>query len=867
MAKSGGRSLANSGDKGSSKPRTKKRSCQTRCVNRSKASLSEAILDNSSYAIIATDTDGIITSFNQAATKLLGYNAQELVGKHNPGIFHDPGEVVARSQQLSEQFGHTIEPGFETFIAKTTHGLGNEDEWTYVHKSGRKFPVTLSITSIRNAQGEVTGYLGIAKDISDQKQNQLRLAESEEKFRSLSASAPIGIYLTNESGACTFVNQTWCDLAGMNEKDALGFGWANALHPEDRERVSKAWESFSKDNGTFLEEYRFLRNDGSIVWLNGRATAVLDQSGHCTGYVGTIEDITSRLKNQIEISNQKERLRVTLQSIGDAVITTDLKGTVEYLNPCAEFMTGWASEEAEGEHVREVFDLMDEVTKRVHTNPIEKCLEVENIVGMGEQSVLISRDGTEYAIEGTASPIRDELGRLLGGVLVFSDVTEQRNFAKEIKYQAAHDALTDAYNRQSFEDLVETAFSNKGKGTNPDSVLYIDLDRFKLVNDTCGHAAGDLVLQKVVEILNDNVRSTDVVARIGGDEFAILLYNCPQDRAFTIAQSICNEVSSHRFNTGDCTHRIGASIGLVPIEDHWDNYVGVLQAADSACYVAKESGRNRVHVHQKEEDGIHQEQSGWASRIESALDENRFVLHAQRIAPNANRKHENHYEVLIRMIDEEGDLVFPGAFIPPAERFHLIGKIDRWVFDTVLSTLNQLKKEKSPLPRLFMNLSGRSFNDPQIRDYIESQIGKNKDLAKNICLEITETVALSNIEQTVPFMKRMRKLGVKFALDDFGSGVSSFAYLKNLPADLLKIDGEFVKGISKHPVDHMAVRHMIEYAEVLGLESIAEFVEDESTRESLESIGVDYLQGYLIHRPEPLENVIEAYKASFKQSA
>ncbi len=553
-------------------------------------------------------------------------------------------------------------------------------------------------------------------------------------------------------------------------------------------------------------------------------------------------------------STQHELLRVTMASIGDAVITTDAQLRVTWLNPVAERLTGWLADEADGLPVEQVFRIVHEQSRVVAPNPAVRCLQTGEVTGLADQTVLVSRHGREYGIQDSAAPIRHEDGTVLGAVLVFHDVSEQRRISGEMTWRATHDVLTNLFNRAEFEIRLRHVLRLAHEESSEHALLYIDLDQFKLVNDACGHAVGDHLLQQVSQLLNSVVRASDTLARLGGDEFAVILEYCELDQAIRVAQNICDHMDGFRFMHEERRFRVGASIGLVPIDRHWPSVAAIQQVADTACYAAKEAGRNRVHVWSESDANLQARQfeMHWTERIERALDEGGFELFAQRIRPLERDEIGLRAEILLRMRNADGSHALPGAFLPAAERFQLASRIDRWVLRTTLTWLAALPRLEEVLS-LSVNLSGQSVGDRAFHHWALALLHEaSPAIRMRLCLEITETAAVTNLTDAAQFIAAVRAAGVKVALDDFGAGASSFGYLKNLPVDELKIDGQFIRGLTSDPLDDVAVRFFTEVARVRDIRTVAEFVEQACILERLKAIGVDYAQGYLIHRPEPL---------------
>ncbi|MBI3570967.1 MAG: EAL domain-containing protein [Gammaproteobacteria bacterium] len=554
--------------------------------------------------------------------------------------------------------------------------------------------------------------------------------------------------------------------------------------------------------------------------------------------------------------HEKELAEVTLHSIGDAVITTDAGGRIEYMNPIAETLTGWNTSESKGRPLIEVFRIVDGVTRAAQINPVEKCLREDRIVGLENNTVLISRDGLERVIEDSAAPVRDRAGKIVGAVMVFYDVTLMRNSPHLLSYQATHDALTGLINRREFERQL-TRLVESAKTDNQHHVLfYMDLDQFKIINDTCGHIAGDKLLRQLTFLLNKRVRDTDTIARLGGDEFGVLLESCPMEQALQLANDLIRIIHDFRFVWEDATLEIGVSIGVVPITPETTSPVELLSQADAACYAAKDKGRNRVQVYQPKDAEILQRhgEMQWVPRIRHALEENRFVLYCHKILPLRENPDGHYYcETLLRMLDESGAVVPPMAFLPAAERYDLMPAIDRWVVREALKIFGKHCRDNPTVKmNCFINLSGATLSDEHMADYIREQLEVHGMRPETVCFEITETAAVAHFDTAVVFMQKLKKLGCRFALDDFGSGMSSFGYLKNLPVDYLKIAGTFVCNIAINPTDYTMVDAINRVGHVMGIKTIAEFVKDDAILEKLRELGVDYAQGFGIAMPGPM---------------
>ena len=570
------------------------------------------------------------------------------------------------------------------------------------------------------------------------------------------------------------------------------------------------------------------------------------------------ERIQAIQNSERALFEEKERALVTLHSIGDGVITTDDGGRVELMNPVAERLTGWQSSEAAGRHLTEVFVIHNEVTGQAVEDPVSKCLRLDKVVGLANHTVLVSKDGSQYPIEDSAAPIRDRRGNILGAVLVFHDVSGARAMARQMAYQARHDALTGLVNRSEFERRLERALFTAREEGRHHALCYLDLDQFKIVNDTCGHFAGDELLRQLANLLKTKVRESDTLARLGGDEFGVLLENCPMKRVSEIAEGIRQSVKSFRFEWEDQVFEIGVSIGVVPINQKSESMAAVLSAADVACYIAKEQGRNRIHIG-REGDEEHERRYGemqLAARITSAIDKGAFEIFYQRIISLDQNPTHQHLELLVRMTSEKEGLINPMGFIPAAERFHLMPQIDRWV---VSETLDFIERNAAGLDDtvLAVNLSGQSLADEDFLHFVVTRLRERGIPAGRLCFEITETAAIANLQQATRFIDELKVCGCSFSLDDFGSGLSSFAYLKNLNVDYLKIDGAFVKDMLENETDAAMVEAINQIGHIMGLRTIAEYVENEALLEAIRKLGVDFAQGYGIHRPEPLTHFLD----------
>jgi diguanylate cyclase len=759
---------------------------------------------------------------------------------------HCHPEDLVRAEALLQDHFRTPNSHFECEM-RMRHRQGH---WVWVMSRGRVLGWS--------ADQEPQWMFGTHEDISTRKAQEEALHKTTVFLDKVGRVAGVGGWALDVRSHSIVWSDETCRLHGVEPGYVPTLEEALAFYPPvARQTVQEALASAMATGVGFDVEVPFQPRRGEALWV--RAVGEIERQGDAiVRIVGAFQDVTQTHNLVSNLADQHALLSVTLQSIGDAVITTDAKGLVTWLNPVAERMTGWLMHEAQGRELAQVFHILNEETRQPAISPVEVCLKDGAVVGLAHHTVLMSRDGTEYGIEDSAAPIRNDLGAILGAVLVFHDVTEQRRLSGEMSYRATHDALTQLVNRAECETRMRRLLQKSQEDGSEHALLYIDLDQFKLVNDACGHAVGDQLLQQVARLFEAAVRDRDTLARMGGDEFSAVLEHCSAEQAIRVAQQICDRMDEFRFTHDGRRFRIGASIGLVPIDRRWTNTEAIFQAADTACYAAKEAGRNRVHVWYDTDQALrarHGEMQ-WTTRIEQALDEDRFVLFAQRICP-AHPTHEGlHAEILLRMRGEDGELIAPGAFLPAAERFHLASRIDRWVLKHAVAWL-KAQPSLEGVYNISVNLSGQSIGDRAFHRWaMEMLHDAGAAVCQRLCLEVTETSAVTNLADAGLFIEQVRALGLRVALDDFGAGASSFGYLKTLKVDYLKIDGQYVRDLVDDPLDDAAVRCFIDVAKLMGLQTVAEFVDKPEVLERLQAIGADYVQGYLLHKPAALDTLL-----------
>jgi diguanylate cyclase (GGDEF)-like protein/PAS domain S-box-containing protein len=684
-----------------------------------------------------------------------------------------------------------------------------------------------------------------------------RLADMQERQEMALPCANDGLWDYDAQTNHTWFSPRWKGMLGFAENDIITSpDWHRMVHPEDLARVSASMRDHIAGKTPMFESvHRLKHTDGEWRWVVGRACARVDDQGRLRRLIGVELDITERKLYEEALFREKESAQITLQSIGDGVITCDEHGRVEYLNPVAEELTGWRLEDSLGRTIDEIFRAFHEETCEPLENPLAVAVRRIRSIKSVRPMLLIRKDGNELYIESTASPIRDGSGTVTGGVLVFHDVSESRELNRRLSYHASHDVLTGLVNRREFETRLERALKSAKARETSYALCYIDIDQFKIVNDTCGHSAGDALLGQVGALLKSKVRWRDTLARLGGDEFGVLLESCSLEEALRTAETLRESIRNFRYTWEDRTFRLGASIGVVPITAENEDVASVLSAADSACGAAKESGRNRVHCFEENDIDLmrRRREMQWAARINNALEESRFELFRMTILPLQQEDAGEHFELLLRMRDESGKIVAPDQFIAAAERYGITPSIDRWVIDSAFRWLVSEADERRRLTMCSINLSGQSLGDDKFLPFVIEQFHRSGIDGSKICFEITETAAIANFSQASRFIQALKELGCKFALDDFGTGLSSFGYLKHFPVDFLKIDGSFVKGVLHDPIDREMVRSINEIGHLTGKQTIAEWAENAEIIEVLRGLGVDYAQGYGVSQPQRVQ--------------
>ncbi|MFL6262163.1 MAG: EAL domain-containing protein [Thermoanaerobaculia bacterium] len=827
-----------------------------------------SLAESTSTAIFVYQADRVLY-VNPACSELTGYSTEELL-QMKPGDMAAPEfEEILRERAAARLEGRPVPNRYEVRIFT---------------KDGRErwFDFTSTLLEVEDG-GPVA--LATAVDITDRKLGEERLRAIVEGTASTTGTDFLRSLVRHLAGALgieyAFVSEVANEegsrvrLLALWEIDDYRPGFEYDLKGTPCERVmgreicflpSGVWKLFPEDRWlveTRIESYiavpLFDRANRPLGHMAVMSTSPVAED---VPALSILKIFAARAAAEIErklteeaLAQEKELAQVTLASIGDGVVRTDAAGVVDYLNPVAERLTGWSAEEACGQPVTRIFQVVDEGTGKALPNAVERCLAEGRVIEHSGYSMLVRRDGREFAIRDSVAPIQDRQGRTTGSVLVFKDVTQLRGMEREMIYLARHDPLTGLINRREFEKRLQHSLDTAAEDGREHALFYLDLDEFKVVNDTCGHLAGDEMLKQVTSLLRSLLRKTDTLARLGGDEFGVLLEDASLQDARELGERLLTSVRQYRFGWQERIFEIGVSIGLVPITADSGDMARVLSAADAACYVAKEGGRSRMHEYQPDDSALAERygEMQWIYRIHKAFAEHRFCLYRQSIHPLQGDGTEPPLcEIFIRMVDEDGRIATPAAFIPAAERYHLIASIDRWVVHAAFVTLACGTLSHGDTTRFAINLSGQSVGDEAFLDYVLGEIEATGIAPERIFFEITETAAVGNLAKATHFIRVLKELGFRFVLDDFGSGLSSFAYLKNLQVDFLKIDGAFVRDMMGSSVQRALVESIHQIGKVMGIRTIAESVEDRPTLDVLRQIGVNYAQGYGLSLPEPL---------------
>ena len=662
-----------------------------------------------------------------------------------------------------------------------------------------------------------------------------------------------GILSIDRFGFIQRINAIMAELAGYTNLDLhdkpVRILFPDLAGEDDSEGYRALFEARRARHPEQLLE--LITADGDVRLLDVQMFDGEDRRGGVTLLCG---DVTRHVGAQEALFRQREQLSAIYNQVTDAVIMVDRRGFVESCNPVASELLGMEHRRGGRVLVDELLRLQDESDQWVY--PFSLVLDRGRAVSFTDNIRLLVSGNPPLSVAVSATPVRDRSNAITGCVIVMRAVSESRRVSTRLSWQETHDPLTQLANRRQMENEITRAMDSARTEGLAHLFLYIDLYNFSVINDTCGHGAGDELLRQLALLLNSQVGSQDVVSRVGNDEFGVLLWDRDPELVSGEVEAMLATITDFSVPWGSRRLRVGASIGVDIISGDSDSAIDVMMAAGAACAAAKEAGRNRIHYH-----GNHcpnrASLSQWTARISDALHENRFILHGQPIVPLRGREGVKHFEVLVRMVDPDGNIVSPGKFIPAAEFSGLIDDIDRWVLDKLFSALEALPDERRASYSFSLNLSGNTLSDEKFLAYVIQRFRHSTVCPASIQFEITETAAVRHFAGAVKFITALGELGCSFALDDFGSGLSSFGYLKRLPVDYLKIDGSFVSKMEVSDVDYSMVSTINHLAHVMGLKTIAECVENRAQMALLEEIGVDFVQGYLIATPMPLTAILQ----------
>ena len=683
----------------------------------------------------------------------------------------------------------------------------------------------------RDKQGKALRMVGTHTDITER-----------EIASAVFQSGSEAIFVNDDNNIIS-INPAFTTLTGFSKDEMLGdiSNWIELIHPQDKALYEETMEQLIANNIGARYQYRIKTKEDNYIWLESSSQYIKGFLDNTARVVNFMVDITERKKAE----EQLVVLSRAIESSASAVVITDPNGNIEYVNPKFTEITGYSIDEVTGENPSLIKS--GETPRAVYLDMWQKISSGGEWKGELRNK---RKDGSHYWDRVSISGVKNSAGKIINYISIQEDTTFEYELAEKISYQASHDFLTGLVNRQEFERRVTRLLSTVEPGEHEHALCFMDLDQFKVVNDTCGHQAGDELLLQLSSLLQTAVRKRDTMARLGGDEFGVLMEHCSLKNALRLAESLQNVVQEFQFRWQEHSFKIGVSIGLVSINETVPNMTELMQKADAACYVAKDLGRNRIHLyHDKDENLVKRHgEMQWFERIQKALEKNRFCLYAQPIVPLAHNG-EKHYELLLRMETKKGKMFSPDEFLAAAERYDLISQLDNWVIEKAFKLLAEHPVFLNQVESISINLSGHSLSKDETLDFIISQLDKYQIEGNKICFEITETAAISNLRIATRFISKLKKLNCRFSLDDFGSGLSSFGYLKNLPVDYLKIDGMFVKNIVTDSIDHAMVKSINEIGHVMNMKTIAEFVENDEIKGMVREIGIDYGQGFGIGKP------------------
>jgi diguanylate cyclase (GGDEF)-like protein/PAS domain S-box-containing protein len=787
-------------------------------------------------AVITTGAEGQVTRMNPVAEQLTGWSLNEAQGQTLKTIF----SIIDASTR--EPIENPVE-----IVISTGETVYLSNHTTLIARDGTEYQIADSAAPIRDEDGRILGMVLVFNDVTEQYQLRMAVAKSRRDLQAIMDHSPSIIDVKDTEGHFIFINQQFEKIFNVQVEDIIGKTLHDIFPVDIAEGIKRNDDVVLESQQTLESEEVVPLDDGLHSYISVKFPLFNDE-GEIYAFCSISTDITERKRAEIRISRFSNIFEDSLNEI----YLFD-KETLKFIevNRAAQDNLGYSEEE-----LLEMtpVDIKPEFT-------FEAFSEMLSPLRSAKQKMLVfetthgRKDKSLYSAEVHLQLLKHGDEELFVAIIV--DITERKRAEDRLFFQASHDGLTGLVNRREFERRVERLIESVRQDGETHALCFMDLDQFKVVNDTCGHTAGDEMLRQLASLLLKTVRHRDTLARLGGDEFGVLMEHCSLDDAHRVATSLQKAIQDYQFSWEGHSFKAGVSMGLVSITEMTANRTELLRDADAACYMAKDKGRNRIHVHHAEDAEMAQRhgEMQWVTRIQQALEEDCFCLYAQPIIP-LNGRTDVHYELLIRMIDNKGEIIPPGAFLPAAERYNLITNIDLWVIGKAFTLLEANSTFLEKVDFIAINLSGQSLADMNFQKFVINKLIKSNFSPEKICFEITETAAISNLSTANLFITKMRVLGCQFSLDDFGSGLSSFGYLKNMEVDYLKIDGMFVRDIVDDPIDHAMVKSINEIGHVMGMKTIAEFVENDEIKGMLREIGVDYVQGYGIGKPQLFDELI-----------
>jgi diguanylate cyclase (GGDEF)-like protein/PAS domain S-box-containing protein len=786
---------------------------------------------------------------------------------------YEGGHTILSFSQWLDFVHRDDRPRFRSMLEQASRAPGGEPVETELRirgqdRSYRWFFMRATWQQVDGPDSRV--FMGVCVDIDTLKraeQDKARLITELEqertRFSNILDQLPTGVILADTpSGRVLYQNRAAAAVLDASVHDIQSYRDYERFHfltpggerlaPEDLPLTKVVRRQAARCTRDLMVQH----DNGRRVHLGLSSSAIVDHDGIARLAVAVLHDVSELKQAELAGATEKERALVTLAALTDGVITCDRHGHVTSLNPAAERMTGVRHGDAVGATLRDLLEFEEEGGSAAFGDVVERCLRERLALTSLPHLTLLGRGGGHFSVDGAVAPIILGDGELIGAVLILHDVTESKRLLRRLGFEASHDALTGLVNRREFEVRLTRALDRaRQPGSDTSALLYLDLDQFKVVNDTCGHSAGDELLKLLANSYSEHVRERDTLARIGGDEFALIIEHCHLNEVMAVAQKILDATRNFRYTCKGRVFQLGVSIGVTPIDLSTDSVEEAMRRADHACYMAKERGRNRIYVHHLGDLDFAQRRSDmhWVTRLTHAFQNEQMQLYYQPIMSLDNKKEDmQRYEILLRLRNGRAGPVSPGSFLPAAERYDVILKIDRWVLTRTLEWLSAHKAHTAALEMCSINLSRRSLADPSFHKFAAELIDASDVPADKLCFEITEQGAIADMQKTIAFIEALSARGCRFSLDDFGTGMTSFSYLKQLPVDFIKIDGAFIQMMSSSEVDFEMVRFTNDISHKMGRKTIAEYVSDHAILDSLRGIGVDFAQGYCIGKPRPL---------------